>query len=125
MTPVPQSRFGAEGDCFDACLATLLDMPLNRVNYFRGEDTWYADLQVWLAPMGLAYVEVDCAKSNPLYRFPLPVLAIAGGPSSRGYQHAIVVELRGWERKMIHDPHPSGDGLLRLASLGFLVRTNL
>lgn len=121
---VMQTKFGLEGNCFDACLASLLGMPLDALNYFRGEDTWYPDLQRWLAPRGLAYVEVDCIEPSPFYRFPLPLLAIAGGSSPRGVDggHSVIMELHGWERRVVHDPHPDGTGLTKIKTLGFLVR---
>lgn len=120
---VMQTKFGLEGNCFDACLASLLGIPLKEVNYFNKEDTWYSDLQRWLAPRNLAYVEIDCADKTPLYRFPLPVLAIAGGPSPRGVEggHACVVELHRWDKRIVHDPHPDGTGLEAIKSVGLLV----
>lgn len=123
LSPVMQTKFGKDGNCFDACLATLLGLSLGSIDYFRGEDTWYADLQHWLAPQGLAYVEIELRDPSPLYRFPAPVMAIAGGPSPRGVEggHAVIVELKGWEKRVIHDPHPSNDGLLKINSVGFLV----
>lgn len=123
MIQVFQTKFGSDGNCFDACLASLLNLSLDEIDYFRGEETWYADLQNWLKPRGLAYVEIELGQANPLYRFPLPVLAIAGGPSPRGVEggHAIVVELTGWEKRLVHDPHPSCEGLAEIKSIGLLV----
>lgn len=127
MKPTHQTKFGAEGNCFDACVASLLEIPLEDVNYFRGEDTWYSDFQHWLAPRGLAYVEVDCSKTNPLYRFPMPVLAIGSGDSPRGAEagaHAVVIELNQWDKTVVHDPHPSGAGIEgEIKAVGFLVAT--
>lgn len=118
-----QTKFGIEGDCFDACVASLLELPLESVDYFKGEKTWYADFQNWLAPRGLAYVEVDCGDPNPFYRFPLPVLVIGGGPSPRGVEggHAVVLELSGWDKKLLHDPHPDSTGLVTIKTIGLLV----
>lgn len=123
MKPVMQTKFGAEGNCFDACVASLLGLPLEEVDYFKGEETWYADFQNWLAPRGLAYVEVNCCDPSPFYRFPLPVLAIAGGPSPRGVEggHAVVIELHQWAKKIVHDPHPDGTGLVSIKTVGLLV----
>ncbi len=118
---VMQTKFGVDGDCFNACLASLLGVPLESVDYFRDEKTWYADLQEWLKPRGLAYVEI-MAKPWNFYRFPLPVLAIAGGPSPRGVEggHAVVVELNRYDRNIVHDPHPSGEGVLEIETIGLL-----
>lgn len=122
MKPVMQTKFGAEGNCFDACVASMLGLPLEAVDYFRSEQTWYADFQNWLAPRGLAYVEIDC-DPNPFYRFPLPVLAIAGGPSPRGVEggHAVIVELDNWGKAVVHDPHPDRTGLVKIKTVGLLV----
>ena len=123
MIRVMQTKFGAEGNCFDACIASLLEMPLEQVDYFRGEDTWYKDLQIWLEPMGLGYVEVDL-KHSPLYHFPLPLLVKCGGPSPRGVEggHAVVALAEGLDFKTIHDPHPDGTGLVAVESVGFFVK---
>lgn len=122
MKPTHQTKFGLEGNCFDACVATLLEIPLADLNYFRSEETWYADFQKWLEPRGLAYVEINCDQ-NPFYRFPLPVLAIGSGPSPREGvgNHAVVIELHQWSKKIIHDPHPSGDGIAAIKAVGFFV----
>lgn len=125
LSRIYQTKFGIEGNCFDACLASLLGEPLGAVDYFRGKQTWYSDLQNWLAPRGLAYVEIMVKPWN-FHRFPLPVLAIAGGPSPRGVEggHAVVVELHSFDRKMVHDPHPSGDGIKEIEAVGLLVRVD-
>lgn len=125
MKPVMQTKFGIEGNCFDACMASLLELPLEAVDYFKSENTWYADLQNWLAPRGLAYVEIDCVEPSPFYRFPLPVLAIGSGESPRGVEggHAIVIELHQLAKKIVHDPHPDQSGTVGIKSVGFLVRT--
>ncbi len=123
MTPIPQTKFGAEGNCFDACVASLLDIPLASISYMNTEEKWYADFQKWLAPRGLAYVEIDCVEPTPFYRFPTPVLAIGGGPSPRGeFSHAVIVRLHRYEKKIVHDPHPDGTGITAIKTLGFFVR---
>jgi hypothetical protein len=119
-----QTKFGAEGDCFNACVSSILDIPLEQIDYYRSDDTWYADFQNWLAPRGLAYVEIGNVMPTPFYRFPLPVLAIGGGPSPRGVEggHACVIELRGWQKVVVHDPHPSGAGIEEIKTVGLFVR---
>jgi hypothetical protein len=102
MRPVDQTTFGInDGNCFTACLASILEIPLEEVPSFVG--AYWDDFLPWLADRGL---------SATLYRSDVyvpPGYAIAGGRSKRfaGRMHACVA----YNGMVIHDPHPSRDGL--------------
>lgn len=119
MALVDQTKFGADGDCFDACLATLLGLPIEKVDYFRKEEAWYGDCQKWLAQFGLTYLEIDIQKTK-LHWLP-QTDCIFGGPSNRGIAHAVVGRVNRFGYEIIHDPHPSRDSLVTIESVGFLV----
>ena len=92
-----------EGDCFRACVASLLDLPLEDVPHFATfgvEGGWLLECRRWLKERGLTIIFTD---EPP----PAGCLAIASGPTPRGAEHAVVV--RGQE--LVHDPHPSRAGL--------------
>lgn len=112
MIPVDQTTFGQPGgNCFSACVASLLDLPISEVPYFMDETSgvkWYAQLDAWLAPRGyyaLHFNIVDRAAYDRENLWPKGYY-ILGGKSPRG-DHAVVA--RGAE--VVHDPHPSRDGL--------------
>lgn len=44
-------------DCLRAVLASLLHLPLEEVPTFRGPG-WRRELNRWLAPLGLAYIQI-------------------------------------------------------------------
>lgn len=123
MTPQHQTVFGAgKGNCFATCIACILDLPVEDVPNFCGDNPgengeWHRATNRWLAPRGLRYIEFsygDWVADN----HGLPGChVIVSGPGPRGCDHATV-----WlDGKLTHDPHPSGDGLLEPKYVGFFV----
>lgn len=102
MRPVDQTRYGIlDGNCFSACLASILEIPLGEVPHFWGPR--WPDFLQWLADRGLAMTLYHKRLYVP------PGYSIAGGPSVRfaGQMHACVA----FDGLIIHDPHPSREGL--------------
>jgi hypothetical protein len=124
MKPVLQTQFGAGvGNCFAACIASILAMPIEAVPNFCGEppfnEHWEAQFNALVAERGLAsmWVWPDSRLRNGLPVFAIQVPAgtnaIATGQSPRGdFLHSVVAEFRedGCLR-LVHDPHPSGEFL--------------
>ena len=111
MRPVTQSRVGAHGRCFPACVASILEVPESSVPGY--EDT--PDVYHWLERRGLQYAQA------PIEGTPAPVgYHIIEGISPRGGQHAVV----GLNGKTVHDPHPqdgTGRGLTKPERWGMLL----
>lgn len=128
MIPVDQDIFGGgKGNCWAACLATLLDKPLSEVPNFCGEmgDAWWEETQSWLQGQGLYGIEVFLAGDGPWLMSLPPVPVILTGKSPRGeFGHACVGRISGNDIEFIHDPHPSREFLggkpERLFFLGWL-----
>jgi hypothetical protein len=98
MTPVKQTKFHSDtrrGNCFAAAIATLLDMPLHAVPELEESDNWHETLFAWLDLLGY---EFEIAYNDAPKGF-----AIAGGISSRGVKHAVIVQ----DGQFVFDPHPS------------------
>lgn len=110
MRPIDQTTFGVpEGNCFAACLASLLEIPLEEVPDLTHEtdSSWWGVVEKWLRLRGLYAVNFVC-RGKDLDTFVPPGLHILNGPSPRGaFDHSVVA--RG--REIVHDPHPSRAGL--------------
>lgn len=119
---VDQDKFGEdEGNCFAACVASVLCMQLHDVPNFcadKGRDeagrlVWFKTFRAWLVGHGLTPVvwnlnaTLDDAREQLADHLP-DTLMIVSGKAERGLVHATV--WRGGE--MVHDPHPSRVGLL-------------
>ncbi len=120
MKPIDQTVFTVPGgNCFSACVASLLEIPLSDVPYFMGDGPpddsfdWFAPFLEWLRARGW-------------WAIPLPVgngwkpegLCILSGKSPRGnHDHCVVA--RGLD--IVHDPHPSRDGLMSAVDVVVLV----
>ena len=111
MTPVMQSKLYSvdgihAGNCFAACLASLLNIPLWMVPPFEDmfhRDNWRSRVNEWLLEMyrmELARADGDCMDDLVDYY-------IASGASERGVMHSVIYR----KGVMIHDPHPSGTGI--------------
>ena len=113
FSPVFQDRFGDNGNCFNACLASLLEVELHDIPEFPAhqEPEFDKEVNAWLAGRGLTYKRVKGAAfaGQDVYH-------IIEGISPRGGPHACV----GLNGRIIHDPHPAGGGLDKVERWGFL-----
>ncbi len=110
MKPVHQTIFGDSGNCLVACIASILELPLEKIPHWKNPDVWYEQVNHGLKQYGVCLLTVPVRfKDGTRYQPPDDVICIAGGvtPRSPKRGHA-VVWLNG---RMIHDPHPSGVGL--------------
>lgn len=112
MKPVYQTILdGQDGDCMAACIASLLELPIDQVPNPH-TTTWWDDWQAWLKQRGLYLVEAIGADWMP------PGWGILVGTSPRGdWQHACVA-LNG---EIVHDPHPDGGGVAQRTAYDLLV----
>lgn len=130
MIPVYQRNFArGSGDCFAACLASVMEISLDEVPNLCAEEmdadgsTWMERTVEWLQSRGWGFVYFPYAQTGVL---PAGCWVIAGGSTSRADEsHAVVgrVELGertpimvdgkpgwnwAWQLWYVHDPHPSG-----------------
>jgi len=107
MRPVLQTKFGVDGNCFSACVATILGVGLADVpnDPGTGRRVW----RDYLDRFGLGMLTVQLGAGWP----PEGAYCIAGGKSARGLPHAVVwfFEPDG-AGKMVFDPHPDSTGLV-------------
>lgn len=126
MKPVHQTIFGdgsgggERGNCFAACIASILGLPLDDVPNFCNHENWREEANQWLKQFGLFYVDFAIPEDQ---RAEL-IWEHAGyhviiGPAQRGLRHSVV----GYKGQGVHDPHPSGAMLLEAQEYGFLVST--
>lgn len=110
MKPIDQTRLHdeqTEGNCFEACLASILEMSIEDVPDFGGlaEGQWWFDLEAFLKPLNLKQVYFPTGSG---YCFDGECFHIRAGKSPRGdFKHAVV----GWGADTVHDPHPSKAGI--------------
>jgi len=127
MKPVDQTTFGFPGgNCFSACVASLLELGIDDVPYFmggvadgKGDDdpcTWFDRFQSWLAAYGLWAVCFDASNE-----FVPSGLHILSGKSPRGKKsddlHSVVAN----GIHVVHDPHKSRDGLLSRKDMTIII----
>lgn len=111
MKPVDQTTFGHPGgNCFSACVASLLELQIGDVPYFMDETKgkWHDQLDAWLAERRLyaLHFRIDDRSVYDKEELWPKGFFILNGRSPRG-DHAVVA--RG--NAMVHDPHPGRDGL--------------
>jgi hypothetical protein len=116
VIPVDQDRFGpVEGNCFSACVASILDLNLVDVPRFMDDgERWLNTFFTWLAARGLQpdyYGHPDwcTAEGAPSRCHPQGYSIMSGwSPRHANTLHAVVA-LNG---VMVHDPNPSRAGIV-------------
>lgn len=126
MIPVDQTTFGHPGgNCFSACVASILELPISEVPYFMGDldesnHVWAKRLDDWLEPRGLYALHFninDRALHDRENLWPKGFY-ILNVKSPRG-DHSVVA--RG--PKVVHDPHPKRDWLDEIDGFVLIVPT--
>lgn len=107
MKPVDQTQFageGAGGNCVQASLASILNLPLSDVPHFleiaNTPQEWEFAFEDWLAERGIGFVRREGEYIWDGYY-------LASGPSPRGVSHMVVYH----DGNLVHDPHPSRAGI--------------
>lgn len=110
------SAAGEAGDCLRTCVASMLDVidPTSVPNFAGiGSDDdwgWYIALREWARGLGADFSGVRVQWPIPYEGDNHPSAVIATGKSPRGeWLHSVLVDAETGE--LVHDPHPSGDGL--------------
>lgn len=124
---------GVLGDCFRACIASVVGRPLSEVPHFvrdfpnvEGDDTaqWFAATQRWLAQLGvmaLFYDNPRAARADARAEVSAyPHILIDGiSPRFPGVHHVVVGDAITGE--ILHDPHPDRTGLTEVTGAFVLV----
>ena len=117
MKPVTQTIFGKNGNCMTACIASILELPIEIVPHWKTPEHWYEELNKGLHKFGYFLLSFPVRKRDGVWWSPPnDVVCIAGGMSSRGLGHAVV-----WcNGHIIHDPHPSHEGIKKIEDFTFI-----
>lgn len=120
MTPVDQTAFyseeeGTRGNCCQAAVASILNLPLSEVPNFidAGAGFWTA-FYAFFEGRGLRARNYGGMSKAPLNEY-----FLASGPAERGVHHMVVM----YNGELAHDPHPSRAGLLSVDHI-HIIREN-
>lgn len=110
---------GKHGNCFSAVLASLLHVPIDAVPVFSNPSSWQLQLNEWLRPYGLCYMQIGGLKDW------IDSVGIAGlhheqaGNTLRSNDvlHSVVAVDCG----PVFDPHPDDTGLTNNVANGVFV----
>jgi hypothetical protein len=120
VTPLLQTILGTDdptqmpGNCLQAALASLLDLPLDDVPHFVGDDWatngeryWSAEWYRWCERRGLSLAHGRQPAPGEYY--------LAAGSSPRGVDRSHIAVYR--DGQLVHDPHPDGTGLVEVRTV--------
>jgi len=121
MKPVDQTRFGKpDGNCFIAAMASILEVNLADIpDVYCDEDRWpdcAERLLEWLDKHDLDFMYLDIKDFPKDFYWPKGY-HLMGGPGPRGPGHMVV----GLDGVMVHDPHPSREGILSVEDYTFFI----
>ena len=110
---------GLVGNCFYAALASLLHVPIEDIPLFADPDTWTADLNAWLRPLGLGYLVIG-ADDRYISDFGIKEMwhDVAGDTNrGPGVKHACVAK----DGVIVFDPSPCDSGLSEITHHGIFI----
>lgn len=116
MKPVKQTKAGPDGNCFQAAIASLLELPLEAVPDFVGiwdtgptkkTPAWLREFGSWAAKRGCVVVAFKWTDS---FIGPRGTYFIAVGPSPvyEGLDHAVIASATASGALIEHDPGETG-----------------
>lgn len=121
MIPVDQTISGKnKGNCFDACLASIMESPIEEFPNYKNNDWLFKYNQFMRYKFGLQLL--ICSTVYDLFNDDaggMDTYHIISGPGPRGCHHSVV----GLNGKMIHDPHPDRSGLKEAQLWDFIVKS--
>lgn len=121
MRKVFQTKFGPEeGNCFQACLASLLEIPIEGIPEPEEGEDQFGVLNAWLKENHGKEFLILFGRQTEV-AIPRTYHLIGGKspryPDEESFGHIVV----GHRGVMVHDPHPDGGGVLGVEEWTFLV----
>lgn len=114
MIKVDQTTFGADGNCFSACVASVLELPLDEVPRFVG-DGWWMRFVVWCAERDLIPVFIPRDHETLIPgRAPAGYTLVGGTPMRDGNPGPRLHECVALDGVIVHDPNPCRNGLIKI-----------
>jgi len=100
---------GNIGDCFRACICSLLELPIEKVPHFAcyPENQWWKRFVDYMEAQGYKVFCGFGVQSEPKEKSPY---YIATGTSPRGFLHSVIYS----HGELVHDPHPDGGGVTKI-----------
>jgi len=115
MKPVYQTKFGERsGNCLSACLASLLEIPLEDIPDFGWHSDWYEKFTDFMKKFNLQPLDVDLENGGD---WRPDGYYIVNGHSQRGIMHSVIYK----GDTLVHDPYPDGVGVMPMSCTIFLV----
>jgi hypothetical protein len=103
MKPVYQTSFGVDGNCLQACVASILEVSLDKVPCFT-QTGQFLQLDRFMRTYGLCVVALEANKVV----IPYDAYYLMWGTTPRGFKHSVV----GLNGKVAHDPFPNAADLV-------------
>ena len=109
MTPLTQTKLHIDsrnGNCLATALASILEISVSRVPEFENMgDDWFVEMLKWLESIGLDLVQWQHEVVLPGY-----YLVMGTSPRDEKINHQVIYK----NGELVHDPHPSRDGLVNI-----------
>lgn len=129
MIQVDQTVFGFPGEdgspggnCFSACVASILELPLLDVPYFMGDNEWWERFRRWCVSRSViptyqaSYPPALGYRDHHLPHYMLGGLSPRAPAGRDDALHSVVAE----GHRIVHDPHPDRTGLVNRQDCIFL-----
>lgn len=118
MKRVTQTTFGKpDGNCFEACLASVLELSLKDVPHFTNDD-WFYQYNRWL--QWNFSLQLSIVAPSILLTLNPNTYTIANGFNQRKAFHSVVMQ----GEVLVHDPNPDNGGLTQIESVLMFVAVN-
>jgi len=121
MKPVKQTILGETGNCFAACVASILECELNdvpKIKFWKHGNNWQIPFNKWLKSKGLCYVPIKGG-----FDFKKDVYYISCMLENKNpVNYHAVVSRKG---KIVHDPFPTKLKLYEEVEIGLFIKNFL
>ena len=115
---------GIHGDCMRASLASVLELPIEKVPHFGNlpvRECWHEYIKfIGKNGYGLYSINIGAGEKHPVMLEDECEYYFMIGPSPRDIN--ISHQCVGYKGKLVHDPHPDKTGLKSLRSIEILVK---
>jgi hypothetical protein len=121
MKPVMQTNLTRLGNCFEACLASILECDIDVFPGYKNIN-WWSNYQEWFCHRGIAMLGILWKDMMVLEHMPRVYSIVSGkSPRYKDVEPPVLHATVWFGNKMVHDPYPGGGGLLTTEDCIYLI----